>query len=84
MRLRTIRLSLPQSGWKEIVPTCEDEQRAGVVLEPESVDSDEQFLSFGIDRKLEKYPTDLRQIVGARIVKSGDKDRLEVTSSRLP
>ncbi len=36
-----------------------------------------------IDRKLEKYPTDLRQIVGARIVKSGDKDHLEITSARL-
>ena len=37
-----------------------------------------------IARKLEKYPADLRRIVGARIVKSGDKDRLEVTSARLP
>ena len=36
-----------------------------------------------IDRKLEKFPTDLRQIVDARIVKSGDKDHLEITSARL-
>lgn len=36
-----------------------------------------------IDRKLEKFPTDLRQIVGARIVTSGDKDRLEIISARM-
>ncbi|MHB9081871.1 MAG: hypothetical protein ACYC3X_30780 [Pirellulaceae bacterium] len=36
-----------------------------------------------IDRKLETFPTDLRQIVGARIVKSGDKDHLEITSARM-
>lgn len=37
-----------------------------------------------IARKLEKYPADLRQVLSARIVSSGDKDRLEVTSARLP
>lgn len=37
-----------------------------------------------IARKLERYPTDLRQVLSARIVKSGDKDRLEVTSARFP
>ena len=36
-----------------------------------------------IDRKLEKYPTDLRRIVGAKIVKSGNKDRIEITSVRM-
>lgn len=36
-----------------------------------------------IDRKLAKYPTDARQIVGARIVKSGDKDRIEIISARM-
>ena len=36
-----------------------------------------------IDRKLEKYPTDLRQIVGARFVHSGDKDRIEIISARM-
>ena len=36
-----------------------------------------------IDRKLEKFPTDLRQIVGARIVTSGDKDRIEIISARM-
>lgn len=37
-----------------------------------------------IARKLEKFPTDLRQIVGARMVKSGDKDRLEIMSAKMP
>jgi hypothetical protein len=36
-----------------------------------------------INRKLEKYPTDQRQIVGARIVRSGDKDRIEIMSARM-
>lgn len=52
--------------------------------------SDEEELAFVrsnmeklIDRKLEKYPTDLRQILAARIVKSGDKDRLEIISTRM-
>ena len=36
-----------------------------------------------IERKLAMYPTDLRQIVGARIVTSGDKDRIEIISARM-
>ena len=35
-----------------------------------------------IQKKLEMFPTDLRQIVGARIFKSGDKDRIEIVSAR--
>ncbi len=36
-----------------------------------------------IERKLEKYPADLRQIVGARIFKSGEQHRIEITSTRM-
>ena len=36
-----------------------------------------------IERKLAMFPTDLRQIVGARIVTSGDKDHLEIISARM-
>lgn len=35
-----------------------------------------------IEKKLDMFPNDLRQIVGARIFKSGDKDRIEVVSAR--
>ena len=34
-----------------------------------------------IEKKLEMFPADLRQIVGARIVRTGDKDRIEVASA---
>jgi hypothetical protein len=37
-----------------------------------------------VEKKVEMFPTDLRQIVGARIVRSGDKDRIEVASATLP
>ena len=36
-----------------------------------------------IERKLAMFPTDLRQIVGARIFTSGDKDRIEIISARM-
>ena len=36
-----------------------------------------------IQKKLQMFPNDLRQIVGARIFKSGDKDRIEVMSARV-
>ena len=34
-----------------------------------------------VQKKLEMFPTDLRQIVGARIVQSEGKDRIEVASA---
>jgi hypothetical protein len=36
-----------------------------------------------IQKKLEMFPNDLCQIVGARIFKSGDKDRIEIMSARV-
>ena len=36
-----------------------------------------------IEKKLEKFPGDLRQIVGARLVRIGDKDRIEVVSASI-
>ena len=36
-----------------------------------------------IERKLAMFPTDLRQIVGARIFTSGDKERIEIISARM-
>ena len=55
-----------------------------------NLSADEEQLAFVrsnmeklIERKLEKYPTDLRQIVGARIFTSGDKDRIEIMSARV-
>jgi len=33
-----------------------------------------------IEKKLEMFPTDLRQIVGAEIVKVGDQERINVAS----
>lgn len=36
-----------------------------------------------IEKKLAMFPNDLRQIVGARIVKVGDKERIEVVGATL-
>ena len=36
-----------------------------------------------IERKLAMFPTDLQQIVGAKIFTSGDKDRIEIISARM-
>lgn len=36
-----------------------------------------------IAQKLRLFPDDFRQIVGAQLVKSGDKDRIEVVSARF-
>ena len=34
-----------------------------------------------IEKKLERFPNDLRQIVGAQIIDSGGQDRIEVVSA---
>jgi len=36
-----------------------------------------------IEKKLQMFPDDLRQIVGAQMVNSGGKDRIEVVSARF-
>ena len=36
-----------------------------------------------IQRKLEMFPGDLRQIVGAQLVRVGDKDRIEAVSATV-
>jgi hypothetical protein len=37
-----------------------------------------------ISKKAKMFPGDLRQIVGARILNMGDKDRIEVVSASVP
>ena len=54
-------------------PGADEEELAGVREDMEKL----------IQKKLEMFPNDLRQIVGARIFKSGDKDRIEVMSARI-
>ena len=53
--------------------TADEEELAGVRRNMEKL----------IQQKLEMFPNDLRQIVGARIFKSGDKDRIEIMSARV-
>ncbi|MHB8900985.1 MAG: hypothetical protein ACYC6Y_19735 [Thermoguttaceae bacterium] len=36
-----------------------------------------------IQKKLDMLPTDLRQIVGAKIYPVGGKDRIEIVSARI-
>ena len=36
-----------------------------------------------IQKKLEMFPGDLRQIVGAQLVRVGDKDRIEAMSATV-
>jgi hypothetical protein len=53
-------------------PGADEEELAGVRIAMEKL----------IERKLKVFPGDLRQIVGARIFKSGEHDRVEIMSVR--
>ena len=59
--------------YRRFNPAADEEELAGVRSNMEKL----------IQKKLERFPNDLRQIVGARIFKSGDKDRIEVASARV-
>ena len=63
-------------------------ERIDLVLFSDGVDEEElaavrSNMEKLIQKKLEMFPTDLRQIVVARIFKSGDKDRIEIMSARV-
>ena len=59
--------------YRRFNPGADEEELAGVRSNVEKL----------IQKKLEMFPNDLCQIVGARIFKSGDKDRIEVMSARV-
>jgi len=59
--------------YRRFNPGADEEELAGVRSNMEKL----------IQKKLEIFPTDLRQIVGARIIKSGSKDRIEIMSARI-
>ena len=59
--------------YRQFNPGAAKEELAGVRSNMEKL----------IEKKLEMFPNDLRQIVGARIFKSGNKDRIEVVSARV-
>jgi hypothetical protein len=59
--------------YRRLNPSADEEELAGVRSNMEKL----------IQKKLEMFPNDLRQIVGARILKSDDKDRIEIMSARV-
>jgi hypothetical protein len=59
--------------YRRFNPNADEEEIAGVRSNMEKL----------IEKKLEMFPNDLRQVVGARVFKSGDNDRIEVMSARI-
>jgi hypothetical protein len=59
--------------YRRFNPHADEEELAGVRSNMEKL----------IQKKLDMFPEDLRQIVGARIFKSGDKDRIEIVSASV-
>jgi len=57
--------------YRKFNPSADEEEIAGVRSNMEKL----------IEKKLKMFPHDLRQIVGARIVKVGDKDRIEAVAA---
>ena len=70
---RTKHLDHYMREYRRFNPGADEEEIAGVRSNMEKL----------IERKLGMFPTDLRQIVGARIFESGDKDRIEIMSARV-
>ena len=71
--LRKKNLDHYMREYRRFNPGADEEELAGVRSNMEKL----------IQKKLEMFPTDLRQIVGARIFKSGDKDRIEIVSAKI-
>jgi hypothetical protein len=59
--------------YRRFNPGADEEELAGVRSNMEKL----------IETKLKMFPTDLRQIVGARIFPPGGKDRIETMSARV-
>ena len=70
--LRKKNLDHYMREYRRFNPGADEEELAGVRENMEKL----------IQKKLEMFPSDLRQIVGARIFKSGDKDHIEIMSAR--
>ena len=72
-QLRKKNLDHYMREYRRFNPGADEEELAGVWSNMEKL----------IQKKLVMFPNDLRQIVGARIFKSGDKDRIEIMSARV-
>ena len=59
--------------YKRFNRSADEEELAGVRSNMEKL----------VQKKLETFPNDHRQIVGARIMREGDKDRIEIMSARV-
>jgi hypothetical protein len=71
--LRKKNLDRYMLEYRRFNPAADEEELAGVRSNMEKL----------IQKKLEMFPNDLRQIVGARILPAGGKDRIEIVSARV-
>jgi hypothetical protein len=71
--LRAKNLDHYMREYQRFNPNADGEELAGVRSNMEKL----------IQRKLEMFPSDLRQIVGARIYPAEGKDRIEIMSARV-
>lgn len=71
--LRKKHLDQYVRGYGNFNPKANADELAGIRKDMETL----------IERKLKMFPNDLRQIVGARIVKEGGKERIEAVAATL-
>jgi gamma-glutamylcysteine synthetase len=71
--LRKKQVDLYLKEYRKFNPGADEEEIAGVRSNMEKL----------IEKKLKMFPNDIRQIVGARIVKVGDKDRIEAVAATV-
>jgi len=68
---RTSQIDHYMRAYCEFNPNADEAEIAGVRSNIEKL----------IEKKIQMFPAEQRQIVGAHIVRSGDKDRIEVVSA---
>ena len=79
----SIACNLPELRKKNLDHYMREYQRFNPVADEEELAGVRSNMEKLIRKKLEMFPTDLRQIVGATIYPSGGKDRIEIVSARV-
>lgn len=72
--LREKHLNQYVKGYGKFNPDADAEDLANVRKDMETL----------IERKLKMFPSDLRQVIGARIISEGGKERVEAVAATLP
>ena len=79
----SIACNSPEFRKKHLEQYIREYQRFNPGADDEELSGLRSYMERLIQKKLEMFPNDLRKIVGARIFKSGDKDRIEIMSASV-